>query len=204
MPKKVKLIFLISIIMGSIGLLCLAADGYFLWYQKLSPLLEENKNKEAKLNEMNNKIQQIPILMAKLSQLRAKEKALKNLIPAADYKSKEKLIDAIKKMSSLFGLRIRDIKEEGTRSSSGTTIPAGVETIIIEFELVGSYFDVIKFVDLLEHSSRFFNIDHFEFSQGTKQQEITLKLTGYIDTTESFMTPTNLQYDQEKTNKPPR
>jgi Tfp pilus assembly protein PilO len=152
---------IITVIVVVLAVVAIGA-GLFFTYRELGQLNEENANLDAKITDAQNKVNKIPDLKKQVSILLADLVLYEEILP--DEKEIENIQDLFNDFKKEASIEIVSVRPKAVRTSM-RPVQANYDQHTYDLKLVGTYYQFMKFVNLLETHNRFIKVDTFEIRQ---------------------------------------
>lgn len=119
--------------------------------------------KSAELASVREKIAAIPNLRQERQQLQTELTEYEDILP--NDRELNKMFDTLSDFEKQSGLVIKEFKPEREARDNGQAPANSYKQVSYKLQLAGSYFQLVKFVNLLENYQRFVRVDAFDISR---------------------------------------
>lgn len=142
------------------------AGAYYLW-DVWTLKAEELKQLQGQVAEAKKKKDAIPGLKKDIAALKVEEKVLLEIIPKLDRSEYDKfanLVDSIRKRSGVSIWRaawVHPPKPVAVPNRQPRPQPASVHKVQYDLAVTGSFFQLLRFINLLETERRYMNVESF-------------------------------------------
>lgn len=162
-----KQVMIISFVV--LGVILLLGGGviYYLQFEVLEAKNQELATAEKELNDAKAKVAQIEGIKKEIDKLRDQIKTKEVRIPdltRLEYDEFANLLDELRKQAGVFvstGRWIQVQKPQPVPGRPTRTYPPTIHKVQYELSVSGGFFQLLKFVNLLEEHKRFINVDSF-------------------------------------------
>ncbi|MBI2931462.1 MAG: type 4a pilus biogenesis protein PilO [Planctomycetes bacterium] len=159
----VSIVVLAVAVLGGIG-------GFFYFNSALSKKKALLSQLEKEVAESEAKKKQLPGLREKMASLQKELKENEQRIPKLDelqYDDLANLIDDTRRLSSIFIWEARYQQAQSQRG--GTGVSPRMHKALYEVQVKGPFFNLLRFINLLEAHNRFVAVQSFAISAGADQ-----------------------------------
>jgi len=156
--RAALLITVVVVITAVIGI----SVGLFFSYRELEKVRQANADLEKRISEAENKKSRIPALEEEISVMLADLVLYEEILP--DEKEIENIMDLLNDFKKEAKVEIISLTPQRAR---GVTLAGqqNYERYTYTIKLQGTYFTVMRFINLLETHNRFIRIDKFDIKQ---------------------------------------
>lgn len=163
-----KQLLLVTVAVFLVVALPLAVWGYFLHFKSLKPLKQELEQTDKEIAEAKNKQTQMYQLQEQKKQLEEELKVAQEILPTVEEVSYENFVELLSQLKEdavveLF-LKAKLVKESRGRGPAGRE---PFDKVSYKLELQGGFYELVKFIYLLENYKRFIRVDSFSFKPNT-------------------------------------
>jgi len=182
-----KLVILTGIIAIVISLV-LAGLGIFIFQKGLKVVRDQITATNSELQQIDGQITERKKLEEEVIALRQGKADIEKLLPRKEDVAYERVVKTFRDMAreAEVDFDSASVTKEVTSGPPGQqAVPAGFERIGYSLKLQGEFFELIKFISLIENHERFFRVSSFNFIPGdTKTPPIRhtmdIQVTTYI------------------------
>ena len=156
-------VLVIVLILGGVGI-------YFLEYDYLAQLKDQLAQEQLKVEEAEKKKAKIPGLLAAIEDLKKQEREKIVKIPdlgRAEYDVFAVLLDGLRKQSGVTVGR-GGWQTPQPQSRGGIRVPSTVHKVEYSISADGSFYQLLRYLNLLEQQKRFISIEQLSFGRGTE------------------------------------
>ena len=167
-----------------ITLACLAfiliAGGTGIWYLQFSVLADlqvERDRVQGELNKALDKVAQIPKIKKDIDEnLKPQLVELEKRIPMLDREEYDKLANLLDSFRRRAGVTVSAGRwvqaQKGEQPVPGRPAPkaqpASVHKVQYDFSVTGNFYQLLRYINILEEELRFLNVENFTISKGTE------------------------------------
>lgn len=161
----------------------------FVFQKKLIEVKTQIKSKEEQLAAKETQLQQMQQLEQRLIELRQSKKQVEELLPRKEEVSYERVVETFRDMAQKAGVVCTNalaVKETAVSGPQGQSVtPSGFEKISYSFKIEGGFFELIKFISLIEDHPRFIRVSSFTFTPkdvnlNPIKYTMDIKITTYV------------------------
>lgn len=166
-----KQLLLVTLAVFLVVVLPLAVWGYFLHFKSLANLNTELSQVGQGIVQAKAKQDQMYQLQEKKKTLEKELKIARKILPTVEEVSYEKfleLLGRLKKEAKVELFKAKLLKQKKGRAGPGQAPQGAFDKVSYELDLEGCFYDLVKFVYLLETYKRFIRIDSFEFKPASE------------------------------------
>jgi Tfp pilus assembly protein PilO len=187
-----------------------------IWYLQFDVLVEKKRALEAvqvQVRDAKGKVAKIPGLKASIADLNKKAEELATHIPNLDrteYDVFAELLDDLRRKANVVVPRVswttpsRPVPIPGRPA---VTQPASIHKVQYDVSVSGSFYQLIRYINLLEQQRRFIGVDNFTIAKGgdtgvkAAAPRRDLKITIYSYTYKQPVKPFELEAPEERSGK---
>jgi len=139
------------------------------------------KQKGTKLAELQEKIAAVPALRQEQQKLSGELQVLETILP--NDRELNKIFDTLSEYEKEAGLEIRRFNPVREKTERGNGTETSYRKVSYDLELVGEYFSLVKFLNLLENHKRFVQVDSFNIKQKDEDSavnELSVKCSTFV------------------------
>lgn len=139
------------------------------------------EQKQTKLSELQGKIAAIPALRQEKSKLQEELTEYETILP--NDRELDKIFDTLSDFTKDSKVVITEFKPERERQNTGKTNTSSYKQVSYDLKLEGGFFEVTKFINLLENYKRFVRVDSFEIGKRNLDEpldEVKLKISTFV------------------------
>jgi Tfp pilus assembly protein PilO len=176
-----------------ITIVCLAfillAGGGAIYYLQFVILAEKEVALAAvaqSLREAQEKVAKIPVLEKEIKDMEVTEKELEKRIPKltrAEYDTFANLLDDFRRRSGVSVSRGSWVLPQKPQPTPGRpqprNIPASVHKVEYDIAVTGGFYQLLRYMNLLEQENRFINVESFTIARPGEGAKREMKLTLY-------------------------
>lgn len=148
--------------------------GGAVWWLQFKVLAEKNRNLQEvkrKVAEARAKIDKIPQLKKDLEETQAKIQKLQDAIPNLDREEYDRFanrLDEIRRNAGVFIPTARWVVP--TKAGRGpVAVPATMHKVQYDMQVRGTFYQLLRYVNLLEEEKRFINVESFSITPGSER-----------------------------------
>jgi Tfp pilus assembly protein PilO len=169
--KKITIITIVCLVF-----ILLAGGGaiYYLQFVKLVELEDRLKLVRKELNETRAKVAQIPKLKEEIKALEIEEKDKMRRIPSldrAEYDALANMLDEFRRRSGVNVARGAWVVPQKPQPVAGRPpprmVPPTVHKVQYEMTVSGGFYQLLRYVNLIEQQTRFINVESFSVSKAS-------------------------------------
>jgi len=210
--KQFTIIWVVALV-----IILLAGSGA-IWYLQFDVLVEKQRALKAvqdQVRDAKGKVAQIPKLEASIIELNKKADELATHIPnldRAEYDVFAELLDDLRRKANVIVPRAswtvpsRPVPIPGRPA---VTQPASIHKVQYDLSVTGSFYQLIRYINLLEQQRRFIGVDNFTIAKGGGDSGLLkaaapkrdLKITIYSYTYKQPAKPFELEAPEERSGK---
>jgi hypothetical protein len=156
-------VLVIILILGGVGV-------YFLEYDYLAQLKDQLAQEQMKVEEAEKKKARIPGLLAAIEDLKRQEREKIVRIPdlgRAEYDVFAVLLDGLRKQSGVNVSRGGWMTPQ-PQSRGGIRVPSTIHKVEYNISADGSFYQLLRYLNLLEQQKRFISIESLSFARGAE------------------------------------
>jgi Tfp pilus assembly protein PilO len=207
--KQFTIIWVVALI------IILLAGGGAIWYLQFDVLVEKRKvldGVKQQVQVAKDKQAKIPILRASIAELTKKANELATHIPnldRAEYDVFAELLDDLRRKAGVTVPRAgwqvpqRPVPIPGRQAF---TQPATVHKVQYDLQAAGSFYQLLRYINLIEQQRRFIGVDNFSVTKGSDSTKgsapkRTLRLVIYSYTYKMPAAPFVIEQDEPRSGK---
>ena len=147
-----------------------AAAIYYFQFNVLAEEQKKGKNLDAQLIDAQNKRDKLQELVRRLEELRQKTAQAKAMVPTLDINEYDNFINTLDKIGRTTGVSIPSVKYVAKSGGIATPtpgqkkLPPTVEESNFDLKVYGEFYNVLKFIDLLEKNERFIIVNSYSIA----------------------------------------
>ncbi len=160
----VSIVVLVLVLLGGGGAI------YYL-HDALSVKETERSGLKAEVEDMQKKKDAIPDLEKQIAKLDAEIKKGQSQIPRLDelqYDEFADLIDNLRKLSNVF---LGDARYSPGKTGGTGALPPSMNRATYDLNVKGGFFNLLRFINLLEAQKRHVGVQHFSIAEGAGDQK---------------------------------
>lgn len=167
-----RTVMIVSVV--ALVVILLAGGAAAWWLQgQLSDLEKQKKSLQGQVDDMRQKQRELKKLEARVEELNAEIKKGNDRIPVLDILQYDELADKIDELRRLSSTFIDNVKftpgGKAGVSAGGPPVPPSMNKAIYEIEISGGFFNLLRFLNLLEAQKRFIAVQSFSITAGAEQ-----------------------------------
>lgn len=168
--KRAMIITIACLVLIVIGI---GASVYYFHFTVLAEKKAELAQAENAVREAQAKKDKIPGLLKQIEDLKKQEAELIKHIPnltRAEYDDLANLLDGLRRRSGVFVDTARWATPQRRQPVAGLpqrTVPTTVHKVQYDLNVEGSFYQLLRYVNLLEQESRFINVESFSISKAS-------------------------------------
>ena len=209
--KQFTIIWVVALV-----IILLAGSGA-IWYLQFDVLVEKTRELEAvraRVSEARAKVAKIPMLEKSIKELTKKADELATHIPnldRAEYDVFAELLDELRRRANVVVPRVSwgvPARPAPIPGRPPVVQPPTIHKVQYDISVVGSFYQLIRYINLLEQQRRFIGVENFTIGKGpgdpkqkTTAPKRDLKLTIYSYTYKQPQKPMELEMIEERSGK---
>ena len=139
------------------------------------------RQKGLQLTELQEKVAAIPALRQEQQRLAGELKECETILP--NDRELNKIMDTLSEYEKEAKVELRVFSPRTERKSSQSGPQTSYKKVSYDLDLVGEYFNIVKFLNLLENHNRFVQVDSFNVKQKDEDSpinDVSLKLSTFV------------------------
>jgi len=167
--KQFTIIWVVALV-----IIILAGSGA-IWYLQFDVLVEKRKELDAvkaQVKVAKDKVDQIPRLQASIKELNKRAAELATHIPnldRAEYDVFAELLDDLRRRANVVVPRVSWANPSRPAPIPGRPVvnqPQSIHKVQYDVAVTGSFYQLIRYINLIEQQRRFIGVDNFNISRG--------------------------------------
>ena len=187
-----KQLLFVTVGVAGVVAVVLAVLGIFVFRKNLSQARAELVGIEEKLKTANEKALKKQELDEEIKKREEENEAFQKKLPTKNEVAYEVFVDTLTNLSNEVNVVLKSASVTQGAGRGGAAAPSATdfEPISYDLQLTGNFFDLVKFISLLEEYPRFIKVNSFTFRPGSMANalttgeiihELAIKITTYVN-----------------------